>query len=83
MKTQRNMRLHLVIAAVVVAVLFLQISSMEFIMVIISISLVFICELINTAVEKRLTRQQRSMTRWQRLQRMLPQVPYWLLQLTR
>ena len=53
LKTQRNMRLHLVIAAVVVAVcIFLQISSLEFILVIISISLVFICELINTAVEK-------------------------------
>lgn len=53
LKTQRNMRLHLVIAAAVVAgCAFLQISSLEYIMIIISISLVFICELINTAVEK-------------------------------
>ena len=53
LNTQRNMRIHLVIAAVVIAgCIFLQISSLEFITVIISVSMVFICELINTAVER-------------------------------
>lgn len=52
-KTQRNMKLHLVIAvmALLMGVL-LRIDRMELIMVIISISMVFICEIINTAVER-------------------------------
>jgi diacylglycerol kinase (ATP) len=52
-KTQRNMRIHLVIAVIVLlSGIFLRIDRAEIIMVIMSISLVFICEIINTAVEK-------------------------------
>lgn len=52
-KTQRNMRVHLVISAVVVAFCaILQINTVELIMVINAVSMVFICEIINTAVER-------------------------------
>ena len=47
------MKIHLVIAAMAVMLaLFLRINRIEFIMVIISISMVLICEIINTAVER-------------------------------
>ena len=53
MKTQRNMRVHLAISLVVIACCaLLEISRVEFVMVIITISMVFICEIINTAVER-------------------------------
>lgn len=53
MKTQRNMKIHLVIAiiALVLCVL-LRISRVELMLAIVSISMVFICEIINTAVER-------------------------------
>lgn len=52
-KTQRNMKIHLAVAIIVItAGLLLHISRLEFIMVIMAISMVFICEIINTAVEK-------------------------------
>jgi diacylglycerol kinase len=52
-KTQRNMRVHLVIAIIVLmSAILLRIVRAEFIMVLMSISMVFICEIINTAVEK-------------------------------
>lgn len=52
-RTQRNMRIHLVIAAIAAACcIILRISRMELVMIITSISMVFMCEIINTAVEK-------------------------------
>jgi diacylglycerol kinase (ATP) len=52
-RTQRNMKIHLVIAAVALMLSgILKISALEFAMIVITISLVFICEIINTAVEK-------------------------------
>ena len=52
-KTQRNMRIHLVIAIIVLmSGIFLKIVRTEFLMVLMSISMVFICEIINTAVER-------------------------------
>ena len=52
-KTQRNMRIHIVFAIIaLVAGILLRIDRLEFIMVVMSISIVFICEIINTAVER-------------------------------
>jgi len=52
-KTQRNMRVHLVISvAVISCCAILQINIVEIIAVITAISMVFICEIINTAVER-------------------------------
>ncbi|HYF82373.1 MAG TPA: diacylglycerol kinase family protein [Clostridia bacterium] len=52
-KTQRNMRIHLVVAIIVLlSGILLKVVKTEFIMVLISISMVFICEIINTAVER-------------------------------
>ncbi|MHB1391633.1 MAG: diacylglycerol kinase family protein [Clostridia bacterium] len=52
-KTQRNMRIHIVIAIVaLMSGILLRISRAEYIMVVMSISMVFICEIINTAVER-------------------------------
>lgn len=52
LRTQRNMRLHLVIAvlALIAAVVF-RIERLELVMVLFAISLVFVAELANTAVE--------------------------------
>jgi len=51
--TQKNMKIHFAIAIVtLMAGLALKISRLEFIMIIMSISTVFVCEIINTAVEK-------------------------------
>ncbi len=52
-KTQRNMRIHIVIAIIVLMTgLLLRIGRAEFVMVLMSISMVFICEIVNTAVER-------------------------------
>lgn len=52
-RTQKNMKIHLVIAAAALILAgILEISALEFAMIVISISMVFICEIINTAVEK-------------------------------
>ncbi len=52
-KTQRNMRVHLVIAVIAVAFCtVVKIDRMEFLLIINAISMVFICEIINTAVER-------------------------------
>jgi diacylglycerol kinase (ATP) len=51
-RTQRNMRLHMLAAAVVfVAALALGISGLELIALVFAVGLVFVCELMNTAVE--------------------------------
>lgn len=53
MNTQRNMKIHLVAAMIaLLAGMMLHISRLELIMVIMAISMVFVCEIINTAVEK-------------------------------
>lgn len=52
-KTQRNMRAHLVIAAMAAAAcIILRIDRMELLMIITAMSMVLICEIINTAVER-------------------------------
>ena len=52
LRTQRNMRVHFVIAiAVLVAALGLDVSKIELIVLLLSISFVLIAEMINTAVE--------------------------------
>lgn len=52
-KTQRNMRIHLAIAAITaIFCVVLRITRVELVIIIISTSMVFICEVINTAVEK-------------------------------
>ena len=52
-RTQRNMRIHIVIAIIALMTgMLLRISRVEFIMVLMTISMVFICEIINTAVER-------------------------------
>lgn len=52
-KTQKNMRIHLIFAIITLAAgIIVKISRTEFILVIMAISIVFICEIINTAVEK-------------------------------
>ena len=51
--TQRNMRIHSVFAVLVLlAGIIIRISKLEFIIIIMVISLVFICEVFNTAIEK-------------------------------
>jgi diacylglycerol kinase (ATP) len=52
-KTQRNMRVHLVLAAITVLFcIIFKINRMELLLIINAISMVFICEIINTAVER-------------------------------
>lgn len=52
LKTQRNMRLHALAALVVlVAALFFRISGLELVALLFAIALVFVAELINTAIE--------------------------------
>lgn len=52
LKTQRNMRIHAVAAAVVLAVsLYLRLGTRDFLLVLFSITLVFVAELLNTAIE--------------------------------
>ncbi len=52
-KTQRNIRIHSVFTVFVLAFgLAIRISRLEFIVIIMVISLVFICEIFNTAIEK-------------------------------
>ncbi|KUO73829.1 MAG: hypothetical protein APF77_04945 [Clostridia bacterium BRH_c25] len=51
--TQRNMKIHFIVAIIVLfAGILLEVSRLELIILIMSISIVFICEIINTAVEK-------------------------------
>ena len=51
-KSQRHMRNHFLAALVILAaVLFLDVSSLEFILLVISVSFVLFAELMNTAVE--------------------------------
>jgi len=51
-RTERNMKFHVVAAvAVLIASLFMKLTRVEFIIVCFAISLVFICEMINTAIE--------------------------------
>ncbi len=51
--TQRNMKIHIIVAIIALtASLLLHISNMELVVVIMAISLVLVCEIINTAVEK-------------------------------
>ncbi len=53
LKTQRNMRIHMVAAAAVLGYsLFARITRVELILLILAIAMVIICELINTAIEK-------------------------------
>lgn len=52
-KTQRNMRIHASAALLVIVVsLFAKLNKMDIIMLTFAISLVIICEMINTAIEK-------------------------------
>ncbi len=52
LKSQRNMRIHFGVAAVVLfASLFFDLSRLEFLLLLFSISLVLITELVNTAIE--------------------------------
>ncbi|MDI6821459.1 MAG: diacylglycerol kinase [Actinomycetota bacterium] len=52
LKSQRNMRIHFFVAAIVLgASLVLNVSRLEFMALLFAISLVFITELINTAIE--------------------------------
>lgn len=52
-KTQRNMKIHFVFAIIaLLAGIIIQISRLEFIIIIMVISMVFICEIFNTAIEK-------------------------------
>lgn len=51
-RTQRHLRYHLLVAlAVLVAALFFHVSSLEFILLVFGMVLVFFAELINTAIE--------------------------------
>lgn len=51
--TQRNMKIHFVFSIIVLIVgILLQISRLEFVIIMVAISMVFICEIFNTAVEK-------------------------------
>ena len=51
-KSQKHMRNHFLAALVIlVAVLFLRVSSLEFILLVVSVSFVLFAELINTAIE--------------------------------
>ncbi|MEA3506463.1 MAG: diacylglycerol kinase, partial [Elusimicrobiota bacterium] len=51
-KTQRNMRIHIILAVLVlIASFFLNLSRIEFLIVIITIALVFITEIFNTGIE--------------------------------
>lgn len=52
LRTQRNMRIHFAIAAAVLTIsLFLGVDSIQFMLLLVAISLVLISELLNTAVE--------------------------------
>jgi diacylglycerol kinase (ATP) len=52
LRTQRNMRFHLIAAALVfIAALVYRVSGLELIALIFAVGLVFVCELMNTAVE--------------------------------
>ena len=52
-KTQRNLRIHFVFAVIAILTsLALNISRVEFVMIVMVISLVIICEIINTAIER-------------------------------
>jgi diacylglycerol kinase (ATP) len=52
LRTQRNMRLHLLAAVVVfVAALVLGVSGLELVALVFAVGLVFVCELLNTALE--------------------------------
>lgn len=52
LRTQRNMRIHFAIAAIVLALsLILGVSNVEFMLLIFAIALVMVTELVNTAVE--------------------------------
>lgn len=53
LKTQRNMRIHASAALIVIVIsLFSKLNKTDVIMLAFAISLVFICEMINTAIEK-------------------------------
>lgn len=53
LKTQRNMRIHTVAAFFIIMIsLFAKLNKTDIIMLIFAISLVLICEMINTAIEK-------------------------------
>lgn len=53
LKTQRNMRIHMAAAVLVgIACLFSRVSRTDMILLFFSITLVFVCEMINTAIEK-------------------------------
>lgn len=52
-KTQRNLRIHFVFAAAAILMsLILNISRIEFVLIVMVISMVIICEIINTAIER-------------------------------
>lgn len=52
-KTQRNMKIHFVFAMIaLIAGIILQISKLEYIIIIMVITMVFVCEIFNTAIEK-------------------------------
>ena len=53
MKTQRNMRIHIIVAILVLgAGIFFNLSRSDLMFLLLTIALVIICEMINTAVEK-------------------------------
>jgi len=53
LKTQRNMQIHTVAALLIIIIsLFSRLSKIDVMMLIFAISLVLICEMINTAIEK-------------------------------
>jgi diacylglycerol kinase (ATP) len=52
-RTQRNFRIHLVAAAIIlICGAILRIARTEFLLLLITISMVIICELLNTAIER-------------------------------
>jgi len=52
LRTQRNMRLHMIAGAVIfILALVLGVSGLELIALVFAVGLVFICELVNTAIE--------------------------------
>jgi diacylglycerol kinase len=64
-RTQRNMRFHVVAAAVVlVGSLFLGVSKLELAVLVLVIMFVFVTEMFNTALEFAVDPSPRSTTRW-------------------
>jgi diacylglycerol kinase (ATP) len=52
LRTQRNMRIHFIVASTAILLgLFLDISRLEWIIILLTVSIVFLAEMVNTAIE--------------------------------